>query len=183
MIYSFGPCHPQPLGHAAHRCDCSFSPGTERRSISLSCHHPDVCLALHCWSREKADRQTALQLCVCGLQSPAVKDSLEGLPCRIISQASLCDPIHKILGVLRRKQGRTTLLPQLLYSLWHIYEPWPATRSLQRCRGLWASQSVFNGQLHRYPLAKPKAFCMWQFFLSLSFWLYSATTVIILSPF
>lgn len=165
---------------------CSFSPGTEHRSVSLSCHHPDVCPALHSWSREKADRQTALQLCVCGLQSLAIK-RLTGRhsqhQSRIISQASLRDPIHKIPGVVRRKQRRMTLLAQLLYSLWCAYEPWPAARPLQQCRGIWASQRIFDGQLPRYPLAKPKAFCMWHFFLFLSFWLYCATTVTILSPF
>jgi len=98
---------------------CSFSPGTDHRSISLSCHHPDVCLALHSWSREKVDRQTALQLCLWGLQSPAT-ERLAGRHSQhqshVISLASLCDLIYKILGVLRR-QRRTSLLAQLLYSL------------------------------------------------------------------
>lgn len=135
---------------------CSSSAGTEHRSISPSCHHPDVCLALRSGSREEADRETALQLHVCSLQSPAGESPIgrhSQHQSHIISQLlSLCGLMHKILGVLRRKQRRMTLFTQLLYSLWRTYEPWPA-----------ASQSVFDVQLPRHPLAKPEAFGMWLF--------------------
>lgn len=105
---------------------CGFSAGIEHRSISPGCHHPDVCLALHSRSREEADRQTALQVHVCSLQSPAGESPIgrhSQHQSQIVNQASLCDPIHKILGVLRRKQRRMTSLTQLLCSLDILMSP------------------------------------------------------------
>lgn len=96
----------------------------------------------------------------------------------------LWDLSHNILGVLRRKQTRTKLLAQLLYSPGCTCKPWPAARA-------WNSAEVsehpsvhsFIGQPPRQALANPEVFCRSIFFLSLSTWIYCATTAIIWNPF
>lgn len=136
----------------------------------------------HC-SSGAGERQTDRQHCsvaAAAYRALQSRGSLEGI--RSISLTSSIRHRYVTEYVKFRRKQRVTLLAQLLYSLCHTYEPWPATRPLQQWRSNWASQSVFDSQLPRWPLAKPKTFCMWHFFLSLSFWLCCATVKILRLP-